>query len=276
MIMEEVAVNVVLGDPHLAAYRAAQLGALTPLAGPPKRHRKRVRKRHGTTKLQLNLGGATTPVPTDRATMKTSPETIARAPQPLASTHSVPGQSTCRLCASDLPEERDRWAFLACCGRGVCRACLSAEASPASGEAPAASEKLSSSGDHGHRAVKRRAACPVCSALDCVDDAARVVARADAGCAESQYYLGQAYLLGELHDAPPDYERAAWYLRLAARQGHVEAAFKLALSYDDQGALGPNAAEARTWYAVGAARGHVASQIFLDELDRGYATTAPP
>ena len=72
-------------------------------------------------------------------------------------------------------------------------------------------------------------------------------AKADAGDAEAQYYVGSIYEKGKV--GAPDYALAAAYYRKAAEQGYTQAAVSLGRLYEKGLGVPQNKAEAFNWYA---------------------------
>ena len=79
---------------------------------------------------------------------------------------------------------------------------------------------------------------------------------AEGGDPKAQYYLAMLY--GNGLGAPRDREQALRWYRLAAEQGHVGAAYKVAAMTDPG-----DAAEAAQWYRFAAERGHARAQYSL-------------
>lgn len=140
--------------------------------------------------------------------------------------------ANCVSCHESLPEERNKWSFLACCGLGACRACLEDK-------------------------------CPNCGHV-LPDQEKGLVgqlrAAADSGCISSRFEFGQHMLHQQFQ------EDAAKYLALAARAGHVEAAFVLAFHLDDGGILDTDHTRAKVYYELAAEAGHAGAAMFLEQL----------
>ena len=87
----------------------------------------------------------------------------------------------------------------------------------------------------------------------------RSLARANAGDAIAQNYLGLMYAQGEAKDYA---EAAKWY-RLAAEQGHASAQYHLGVMYSNGTGVPEDVVEALKWYHKSAERGHVSAQLRL-------------
>ena len=86
-----------------------------------------------------------------------------------------------------------------------------------------------------------------------------LLAAAEAGDADAQFQLGQAYAktVKATHA-----ERLRWY-RLAAEQGHVEAQIALGISYNSGKGVVQDYDEAVRWYRKAAEQGDAAAQFLL-------------
>lgn len=140
--------------------------------------------------------------------------------------------ANCVACHESLPEERNKWSFLACCGLGACRACLE--------------DKCPNCGHHLPDQEKGLVG--------------QLRAAADSGCVSSRFEFGQHMLHQQFQ------EDAAKYLALAASAGHVEAAFVLAFHLDDGGILDTDHTRAKVYYELAAEAGHAGAAMFLEQL----------
>ena len=87
---------------------------------------------------------------------------------------------------------------------------------------------------------------------------------AEVGHAESQFWLGRMYELGDGVDVDPA-AAVQWYLRAARRQ-HASAQFRLGGLYLNGQGVPADAAEALVWYRRSAEQGHVDAQYMLGIL----------
>ena len=85
--------------------------------------------------------------------------------------------------------------------------------------------------------------------------------KAEAGDAEAQYVLGEAYRIGEGVEQD-NAEAVRWY-RKAAEQGHAKAQSKLGYTYYHGEGLEQDYMEAVSWWRKAAEQGHVAAQFNL-------------
>ncbi|MFA6971010.1 MAG: SPOR domain-containing protein [Gallionella sp.] len=86
-------------------------------------------------------------------------------------------------------------------------------------------------------------------------------ARAAAGDADAQFYLGGVFFKGQ--EVKQDYAEAVKWLRLAAVQGHPQAQFNLGMMYDAGQGLVQNHAEAARLYRTAADQGLALAQLNL-------------
>ena len=90
---------------------------------------------------------------------------------------------------------------------------------------------------------------------------AELVMNAQAGNADAQYKLAQAYENG--NDVEKSLSRAFSWYRKAAEQGHAEAQYHLALAYEAGKSTTQDYAEAIAWYLKAAKSGHAEAQYRL-------------
>jgi uncharacterized protein YwqG len=86
---------------------------------------------------------------------------------------------------------------------------------------------------------------------------------ADKGCAKAQTSLGVCYSTGK--GAEQDVEKAAYWLKKAARQSHVEAMFILAMLYEENSGA-QNLREGLLWLILAAKQGDAEAKKLLSEM----------
>ena len=89
-------------------------------------------------------------------------------------------------------------------------------------------------------------------------------ARAEAGDASAQYFLGVMYATGD--GVPQDNVEAVAWFRRAAEQGDASAQFNLAVMYDTGQGVPKDDTEAVTWYRKAAEQGDAGAQFSLGQM----------
>ena len=98
--------------------------------------------------------------------------------------------------------------------------------------------------------------------------------QAVAGDAVAQFSLCGMYFQGQ-GGLPKSEAEAFQWCKLAAEQGHVEAAYNLALFYQKGDGVGQNFNEAMRWYQFAAEKGHKDAQFNLLQLYNANAAASP-
>mmetsp|Transcript_22297 Transcript_22297/g.50426 ORF Transcript_22297/g.50426 Transcript_22297/m.50426 type:complete len:362 (+) Transcript_22297:3-1088(+) len=197
----------------------------------------------------------------------------------------APEAPECTICARPLPSEADRCRYQICCGKVMCAICFetieetSARILCAFCRSP---EPLTES--EARKRIKARISCGDFLAYDVAalelslgrlwpqDLKASFKYRkkaADGGCADAQYNLGQA-----LSKGPPNYgcavdmTMAAYYFKLAARQGDMMSQHNIASMYGNGTGVPQSWSKAKKWFMRAARQGDPSAIAHVEMMHR--------
>ncbi len=89
------------------------------------------------------------------------------------------------------------------------------------------------------------------------------IAAAEAGDAQAQIMLGEAYNAGV--GVEQDYEQAVYWHQEAAEQGHADAQFQMGSNYSYGIGVEQDGEQAAYWWKKAAEQGHVTAKFMLDK-----------